>query len=189
MTQTTRQAEQGTMRPSDESNKEQLRLARVQGDALQQAIDNMVNKEAHGALQKAGDYEIGYAVEHAEGMYTFNSAGELEWHNPDQENAHIEVVVRDAADGRFIPALTVEATLIDSQGQEVGTHQQPFLWHPWLYHYGRNWQVPGSGEYTLRIRVAAPDFPRHDKTNGKRYAAPVEVVFNKVHIDAGRKLS
>src|SRR6266542_5903610 len=76
--------------------------------------------------------------------------GQLEWHDSQDENAHIEVVVRDAADGRFIPGLTVYATLLDRAGTEIGTHQQPFLWHPWLYHYERNWRVPGDGTYTLR---------------------------------------
>ena len=51
----------------------------------------------------------------------------------------LEVAVRDVADGRFIPGLTMYATLLDHNGVEIGTHQQPFLWHSWMYHYGRNW--------------------------------------------------
>ncbi|MCL4302561.1 MAG: iron transporter [Anaerolineae bacterium] len=98
-------------------------------------------------------------------------------------------MVRDAADGRFIPGLTVYATLLDSAGREIGTHQQPFLWHPWLYHYGRNWHVPGDGQYTLRVRVEAPDFMRHDKINGQRFATPVTVEFDGVKIETGQKIS
>ena len=113
--------------------------------------------------------------------------GQLEWRDPQNENAHVEVVVRDAADGRFLPGLTVYATLIDHNGIEIATHQQPFLWHPWLYHYGRNWRVPGNGTYTLRVRIEPPEFMRHDKTNGKRFAEPVELAFDDVTIQTGQK--
>jgi uncharacterized protein involved in high-affinity Fe2+ transport len=112
-----------------------------------------------------------------------------EWEEPGDTNAHVEVAVCDAADGRFVPALTVYATLIDSSGKEIGTHQQPFLWRPTLYHYGRDWRLPGDGEYRLRIRIEPPIFPRHDKTNGKRYSQPVEVEFPNVQIKTGRKIS
>lgn len=176
------------MKPSDEANQEQLRLARQQGDAFQQAVDEMTRKEAHGAEQRAGDYLVGYAVEKAEGLYHLD-AGQLRWQEPQKENAHLEIVVRDGADGRFIPGLTVYATLIDASGNEIGTHRQPFLWHPWLYHYGRNWVVPGDGEYTLRVKVEPPDFHRHDKTNGLRYAQTVEAEFKGVRIQTGQKRS
>ncbi len=113
----------------------------------------------------------------------------MEWVAPQEENAHLEVVVRDGADGRFIPGLTVYATLIDSTGNEIGTHQQPFLWHPWLYHYGRNRKLPGDDIYTLRIRIEAPEFGRHDKISGERFADPVEIEFVKVGITSGQKQS
>ncbi len=176
------------MEGSDEANAHQLDLARTQGDAFGRAVQEMTQKEAHGAAQRAGDYTVGYAVEHAEGMYALEN-GELVWHNPQDENAHIEVVVRDGADGRFVPGLEVTATLLDAQGREIGTHVQPFLWHPWLYHYGRNWRVPGDGEYTLRLHIAAPTFMRHDKKNGKRYAGAVDVEFTGVQIKTGQKKS
>jgi Uncharacterized protein probably involved in high-affinity Fe2+ transport len=175
------------MQESDEATPEQLNLAKEQGRALQQALDHMVNKEAHdGGEIRAGDYRIGYAVERAEGMYHMRD-GKLEWEEPDEENVHVEVSVRDGADGRFVPGLNVYATLIDDDGNEVGTHQQPFLWHPWLYHYGRNWQVPGDGEYTIRVHIEPPEFGRHDKKNGNRFAEPVEVEFTGVKIKTGKK--
>lgn len=176
------------MHPSDEANSEQLQIAKEQGDAMQHAVKTMTEREAQGQAQQAGDYLIGYAVEEAEGMYHLRD-GKLQWQNPQDENVHVEVVVCDGADKRFIPYLTVHATLIDDQGQEVGTHLQPFLWHPWLFHYGRNWRVPSAGEYTLRVRVEVPDFPRHDKTNGDRYTEPVEVEFAGVQIETGQKNS
>ena len=176
------------MRSSDEANQSQLQLAREQGLAFERAVKYMTQQEAHGDEIAAGDYRIGYAVEEAEGMYTVQD-GRLVWQEPQAENAHVEVVVCDRADGRFIPGLTVYATLLDAHGQEIGTHQQPFLWHPWLYHYGRNWQVPGAGEYTLHIRVEPPQFPRHDKTNGQRYTQPVTATFSGVRIQPGQKRS
>jgi len=176
------------LQPSDEAKRQQIALAKEQGSAFQHAVDNMTQKTAHGAEQRVGDYLIGYAIEEAEGLYHLRDGG-LEWVEPQDENAHVEVVVRNAVDGRFIPGLTVYATLTDSSGDEVGTHEQPFLWHPWIYHYGRNWRVPGDGDYTLHIHVDAPKFPRHDKTNGKLYAEPADVTFEQVTIKAGRKQS
>lgn len=176
------------MRASDEASEEQLRLAKEQGDALQKAIDEMTKEEAHdGGEKQAGDYLIGYAVEEAEGLYYLQDS-QLEWQEPkEEENVHVEVAVRDASDRRFIPALKVYATLIGEDGKEVGTHRQPYLWHPWLYHYGRNWTVPGDGEYTLRVRIEMPEFPRHGKKNGRRFAEPVEVEFEGVKIKTGQK--
>jgi hypothetical protein len=179
---------QVTLRPSDEAKQQQIALAKGQGEAFQRAVDNMTQKTAHGAERRVGDYLIGYAVEDAEGMYHLRD-GKLEWAEPSDENAHVEIVVRNAVDGRFLPGLTVHATLVDSGGKEVGTHEQPFLWHPWIYHYGRNWRVPSDGVYTLRVRVEAPQYPRHDKINGKFYAEPAEVTFENVRIKTGQKRS
>ncbi len=174
---------------SDEANERQLEMARAQGEAYQHALNHMATKEAHdGGEQPAGDYIVAYAVESAEGMYALND-GKLEWQAPTSENVHVEVSVRDAADNRFIPGLNVFATLIDPDGNTIATHQQPFLWHPWLYHYGRNWEVPGDGEYTLRVRIDPPTFMRHDSKNGLRYTDRVEVEFKNVKIETGQKKS
>jgi hypothetical protein len=176
------------MRASDEATTKQLELAREQGQVFKKAVKEMTTEEAEGKEKRVDDYFIGYAVEEAEGMYHLHD-GELKWQDPEDENVHVEVVVRDGADGRFVPGLTIYATLIDDQGQEVGTHEQPFIWHPWLHHYGRNWRVPGDGEYTLRVRIETPDFMRHDKINGKRFARPATVEFEKVKIETGQKKS
>ncbi len=187
MTQQT-PAQQPAKQPSDEATKQGLQLAQEQGQAYQEALKYMTTQVAHGSKKPAGDYIVGYAVEEAEGLYHVRD-GQLQWIEPTDANAHIEVAVCDGADGRFIPSLTVYATLIQSNGKEIGTHQQPFLWHPTIYHYGRNWQVPGDGDYTLRIRIEPPTFSRHDKTNGLRYSQPVEVEFSGVKIKTGRKQS
>ena len=177
------------MRKSDEAEPKTLEMAREQGDAFGRTLAYMTGEEADdGGEQHAGDYRVGYAVEEAEGMYELRQ-GELVWQDPTEENAHVEVSVRDASDGRFIPGLEVQATLIGPDGKEVGTHRQPFLWHPWLYHYGRNWKVPGDGTYRLKVRIEPPTFCRHDKINGRRFAEPVEVEFPEVKIKTGQKIS
>ncbi len=175
------------MTTSDEANRHELDLAREQGAALARGLRHMTDDVANdGGEKHAGDYIIGYAVESAEGLYFMNS-GTLEWVEPKQENCHVEVSVRDGSDGRFIPSLRVYATLSDNQGNVIGTHEQPYLWHPWVYHYGRNWTVPGDGSYNLKIRIEPPEFPRHDKKNGKRFLEPVEVEFDSIQIKTGRK--
>lgn len=172
------------MQKSEESTEQQMELARKQGEAYADALEAM-NKESGADIKRAGEYEVAIVVEKAEGLYELKGE-ELVWQKPKSENAHIEVAVRDAADGRFIPELTVMVTVTDANGKEVGRHQQPFLWHPWIYHYGRNWEVPGEGEYQIHVRIEPPTFMRHDPKNGKRFAEAVEVSFNR-HIKPGQK--
>lgn len=175
-------AEQPPMQVTEEAKQKHLELAKKQGQALKAALDEMSNRVAQrGEEKRAGHYWVGYAIEKPEGMYQLNE-GQLQWHEPDDENIHIEISVRDGGDGRFIPALDVQLTVLDGDGNEVGTNPQPYLWHPWLYHYGRNWKLPGDGQYSLKIHIATPKFPRHDKENGKRFTEPVEVIFEEVDI-------
>lgn len=132
-----------------------------------------------------GHYLIAYAVEEAEGMYELGEDG-FDWRAPGDENLHLEIAVCDRADGRFVPDCGVHATLVAPDGNEVGTHQLPLLWHPMIYHYGRNWTVPADGEYTLRVRIEPPGFMRHDEVNGKRFGDVVEVEFSGIKVKRGR---
>jgi Fe2+ transport protein len=171
---------------TSEADARQLQFAREQGEAYGRALRHMTDEVAHdGGQEQAGDYLVGYAVEEAEGMYEMVD-GELVWHHPGDENVHLEVAVRDAGDGRFVPGVTVTATLIDPDGNEVGTHEQPLVWHPMIYHYGRNWTVPADGRYSLRVRLEPPTFMRHDEINGRRFLDPVEVLFDDVKVERGR---
>ena len=173
---------------SMEADAKQLDLARRQGEAYRAALDHMVESVAHdGGSQPADQYLVAYAIEEAEGMYRWED-GELVWHPPaEDENLHVEIVVCDASDGRFIPGLTVTGTLIDPDGNEVGTHEHELLWHPMLYHYGRNWTVPSDGEYTLKVHIEPPQFMRHDEINGNRWTAPVDTAFDGVKVERGRE--
>jgi hypothetical protein len=175
------------LRESEESSAAQLELARRQDKALRAALQAMDKESDSGVLtRKAGDYEVGLAVEEAEGMWEWR-AGELNWRNPKSENCHIEVCVRDRADGRFIPDLDLTVTLLDAEGCELGIHWQPFLWHPWLYHYGRNWEVPQEGTYGVRVRVEPPTFMRHDHENERCYRERIDVEFDGLEIEPDRK--
>ena len=183
------------MAVSDEADEGQLNLARTQGDALWRAIEAMKIETRHHFRQiTASEYIVAYAVEAAEGMYEFKGEKHLQWVEPVRENAHIEIVVCDivvcdAADRRFVPGLEVTLTVLDERGAIVGTHRQPYLWHPWLYHYGRNWELPGDGRYTFRIAIAPPRYARHDKRNGDRFKDMVTVEFAGVEIETGQKHS
>jgi hypothetical protein len=175
-------------RPSDEANRKQLAIAQREGAAYQEGLRVMATEVADtGGTQQAGDYIVGFAQERAEGMYHLRGEGRLEWVEPEEENCHLEISVSDAGDGRFIPYLTIYATLTKDSGEAVGPVEMPFVWHPGLYHYGANLKVPGDGTYDLAVRIKPPNFMRHDEKNGKRYAETVEVSFPKVTIRTGRE--
>lgn len=175
------------LRPSEEVDERHLELARRAGDAYLEAADHMIEDVADaGARTTEGDYVVGFAQESAEGMYRMRDGG-VEWVEPAEDaNCHLEVLVASAADGRFLPGVTVRATMEDDEGTEVGPERIPFVWHPGVYHYGKNLEVPGDGTYSLTVEVEPPEFPRHDRTNGDRFAEPVEVHFEDVELTTGR---
>ncbi|WP_442791486.1 iron transporter [Micromonospora sp. NBC_01813] len=180
-------AERPPMRESNEATEAQLAVARQQGHAYANALRAMAAED--GALsRRAGDYVVSFVNERAEGMYEL-ADGQLVWREAAVEaNVHLEVAVADAADGRFVPGLRVEID-ITRDGRQVVSAGLPFLWHPFLYHYGGNASVPDPGPYDVTVRIAPATFMRHDPVNGKRYAGPVEVRFDRVTLANGRKTS
>lgn len=181
-------SEDVTKTTSEEADQRHLTLAREEGEAYLRSFRHMAENVANsGDEQQAGDYVIGYAQEEAEGLYAPDEDGDLEWIEPQTENCHLAVAVGDAADGRFVPHLSVDATFVAPGGDEIGPVDLPFLWHPGLSHYGANVTVPGDGTYELRIRVDPASFHRHDEANGDRYADPVRVVFEDVDVKCGQQ--
>ena len=165
-----------------------LQLAQEAGDAYQRMVRYFIAHVAtSGAEQEVGNYRIGVAVEHAEPLYQLLGGQLVLTEPPEGDNAHLEVAVADAADGRFVPSLTVAVTLLAEHGKQVGVFHLPFLWHPTMYHYGANVHVPADMKYMLRVAIDAPTFPRHDKVNGKRYGEPVIAEFTGLKITTGRK--
>jgi len=175
--------------PSDEADQNQINMAKAEGAAYQRSLMYMVEEVAdNGAKQEKGDYIIGIAQERAEGMYQLTEPGKLEWMEPaEDDNCHLEVSVSDIGDQRFIPQLTVRATIIAESGEQVGPFEVPFLWHPGLYHYGKDIKVPGDGKYTVRVEIDPPTFMRHDEINGKRFAEKVTVEFPDFEITTGKE--
>jgi len=175
------------MGASNEAEPDQLEIARAQGGTYAKALEAM-DEESGAVTQRAGDYLVAFVQENAEGMYEL-ADGRLVWREAaEQANVHLEIAVADAADGRFVPALDITLTVLDGD-RELFTTTMPFLWHPYLYHYGTNARVPGEGPYTVRVRIDPPAFMRHDPVNGKRYEQPVELVFADRRFTPGRKPS
>lgn len=172
--------------PSDEVDENQIQQARTEGEAYHTSVTYMTSKVANaGGLKQSGDYYVGFAQEEAEGMWELRGENDFEFVEPDDENCHVEIVVTDAEDKRFIPHLDISATLSNDDA-EVGPFDVPFLWHPGLHHYGRNVELPESGTYDLRVTVEPPTFHRHDEANGDRYGETVEVTFEDVDVETGQ---
>jgi hypothetical protein len=60
------------------------------------------------------------------------------------------------------------------------------MWHPWLYHYGANWRVPGSGAYAVEVRFQPPAYRRYGRT-GRRFADSVATAFAGARVLTGEK--
>jgi Fe2+ transport protein len=175
------------MQASNEATAEQLAVARQEGDAYGQAVQAMAGEDGARAVH-AGDYLLAFVNEEAEGMYELED-GQLVWREAAPEaNVHLEVAVADAADGRFVPGLSVHVD-VERDGQRVVSTDLPFLWHPFLYHYGGNAMLPDAGPYDVQVSVSPAPFMRHDPVNGRRYAEPVVARFEKVSFVNGRKAS
>jgi hypothetical protein len=132
--------------------------------------------------QRVGDYWVGYAVEAAQGLYEW-IGDRLVWRHSAQSDMHVGITLRDAGDGRFIPGAGVVVSLIDPDGNDLGTHAHPLVWHPMLYRYGRDWYFPVDGRYTMRVRIEPPRFMRHDELNGNRISTPADCEFTDVDIN------
>ncbi len=167
---------------TDEAKPHHHRMAQEQGEKYSSAVTHMAEKVAKtGAEAHAGEMIVALAVEAAEGMYQWKESG-LEWMAPQDENVHIEISARDAADNRFIPGLDVRVKIFDEGGAEITGGRLPMLWHPWLYHYGSNFALSADGPVTIEVEIEAPRFPRHDEENGRRYTEDVFVRFEDVEL-------
>lgn len=78
------------------------------------------------------------------------------WQEPEGADLYVGIAVRDATDGRFIPAMRVGVTLLDEAGKVVGAGEHTLLWDPLAHQYGRNWRLEGEGPHSMRVRVEPP---------------------------------
>lgn len=167
-------------------NETKIKLAEQQGRALAEAADYMKNMD-NFVEKEVDDYIITVVSEKAEGTYRLKD-GSLQWHVPPKElNTHMEILVRDRQDKRFIPGLNISARIFDEKENLVEEKQFPLFWHPFLLHYGSNFKIPAAGKYTVEVHIPAPDFPRHDEVKGKRYAWDVEIKMPPLKLEAGRE--
>jgi uncharacterized protein involved in high-affinity Fe2+ transport len=167
--------------------KQQEQLVRNQGDAYEASYDKLMAEDPH-AETEVDDYKITASFEPAEGMYGMGPDGQLTWMTPqDGDNAHFEVIVRDRHDGRFLPGLDVHMRLFDEDGRQVAQTQVPFIWHPFVFHYGIDAKIPAEGDYSAEVEIPAPRWHRHDEVRGRRYEKDVKVRLGPVHLKPGTK--
>ncbi len=161
------------------------KLAEDQGKAYSAALDYMKSIDNH-AEKEVDDYIISLASEEAEGTYQLQG-GELQWNTPEKDkNTHLEIVVRDKKDKRFIPGLKIKGKVYDDQDNLIIDTDFPFLWHPFLLHYGAFFKIPKSGKYRVQVEIPAPTFHRHDEIKGKRYEKDVKVDI-EIEMETGRE--
>jgi hypothetical protein len=157
------------MKVSDEATQEQLEMAKEQGRVLGKALDHMISQVADDGQETTVGPVPGRLCHRRSGRHVPLARRRASMAEPERENVHIEVSVRDAVDGRFIPNLNIHVRLIDSNKNDVGYHQQPLCGTRGCTITGRNWHIPEEGDYRMEIHIKAPDFPRHDEKNGNRY--------------------
>lgn len=166
-------------------------LAQAPGAAYHQTLGALYENVNAGEARQVGDYLVGYAIDYALATWNLDEAKnkfryEIDTEETTQLNAHVEATVQEARTGRFVPGLHLTATLADAQGHDLGTHELPFEWHPWVFHYGENWRVPRSGPaYRLRLRAEAPTFRRYGRTAGQVFSRRFDVSFDSVRVVTG----
>lgn len=165
---------------------EKIKLATDQGETYELALEKMKEEDVHASIEFE-DYIISVCCEKAEGMYMQHD-NDLRWMIPHREdNQHVEIVVQDKDDKRFLPGLNIFCTLYNEKMEEIAILNIPFIWHPFLFHYGMNCKIPGKGSYTVKVTVLKPMFHRHDEVMGKRYQNDVTVVLGPLILEPGRK--
>ena len=167
-----------------------VELAVNEGDALDQPLVDMLrNPDASGSQVRSGDYRVAVIVQHARGDWEERN-GKLAFVSPDSDIgpiAHMDVTVRDAATGRLVPDLNVHATILDSRRRAIDTYSMPFMWHPWMSHYGLNVPVPGDGRYTVRVRAEAPAFRRYGSSALRKFNKAIDAEVRGVRFVTAEK--
>lgn len=165
-----------------EKREEGQRLARSQGAVFDQALE-YAQSQFTNIQAETGDYRVTVLVGEAEGAYIHQEDESLEWVEAGPGyNCHLSVVIQDKQDRRFVPGLKVYCKIFDAEEELMGDQQEPFSWHPYLYHYGLNWYLPASGLYNFELSIYEPLFDRHDKELGRRYERPVTLQLGPMEI-------
>jgi hypothetical protein len=170
--------------------REAIELARDEGDVIDRPLAALLRgSDVSGSQVRSGDYKVTVLVHEARGYWDARG-GKLSFIDPNSSvgpTAHLDVIVRDATTGRFVPGLKVRATILNSRKKEVDTYLMPFMWHPWANHYGLSVPVPGAGRYTVRVRTDAPAFRRYGSTALKKFSRSVDVSVRGVRFGEAEK--
>jgi len=91
-------------------------LAREEGDAIDGPLSGMLRSaDVSGSQVRSGDYKVAVEVQAARGTWEARN-GHLSYDSPNGNIgpiAHLDVSIRDATTGRFIPGLKVRATILE----------------------------------------------------------------------------
>lgn len=166
------------------------KLKQAQGQSYTDALNYLASIVDFSDSKSVDDYIITLAAEESEGLYfDVDNSGTISWQAPAKDqNQHIEIVVQDKDDHRFIPQLEITAELFDANGTSLGAKACPFLWHPYIFHYGSMWHIPAKGSYSVEITIKKPAFGRHDEVLGKRYLSDVTIRFDGVSLSPSREV-
>lgn len=170
-------------------SRDAIDLARREGDAVDRSLVEVLHEGANGSQLRTGDYRVAVLIHPARGYWN-SQGGKLSYISPDGSlgpAAHIDVSIRDATTGRLVPGLNVRVTILNSRKKEIDTYALPFMWHPWINHYGLNVPTPAPGRYTIRVRAEAPAFRRYGSTALKRFNRPVDVEVRDVRFAPAEK--
>lgn len=183
MTEDPRRTAHQADRNANESVELEWHLAREQGDAYGDALQHATRLAAGDSGEcRAGDYWITYLADSPRRIYTW-ADGKPRWHEPEGANLYVGIAVRDATDGRFIPAMRVGVTLIDQGGSVVGAGEHSLVWDPLAHQYGRNWHVEGAGPYSLCVRIEPPTRAQVASDEAMR---PIEIEFSGLNLTLPR---
>ncbi|HET9074526.1 MAG TPA: hypothetical protein VFN48_08100 [Solirubrobacteraceae bacterium] len=141
----------GDTEDDDGVTQRQLSLARAQGDAYGAALEELGLLHGERILDhRAGAFRVSSLT-----SPVHPSGGDG---RGDAQHVWFSLFIRDAGDGRFVPSLNVEATLISAKASQDGPHRQAIAWHPTTYHYGRAWWLPGEGPHRFLVHIAPAPF-------------------------------
>lgn len=141
---------------------------------------------ANGLQRQSGGYTVTVLLRRAQGVW-ISRDDKLVYKPPNNSVGpvnHMEISIRDVTTGRLVPDLNVRATILKSRRKEIDTYAAPFMWHPWMNHYGLNVAVPGKGSYIIRVRADAPSFRRYGSSALTKFNRPVDVELRGLHFVA-----
>lgn len=154
--------------------KKQEEVSKKLGDLLLAAQMAHIEDLPH-SMKRIDDFIITVAVENSIGNYV-KEGSELDWQDPEKYGMqHFEVIIIDRDDKKFVPYLDVKVRIFDNNHALVTETEAPFMWHPFVSHYGFDVSIPDDGEYYAEVTIKSPEFARMHKSHGKKYSENITV--------------